>query len=1072
MLFDVYLRELNASVQQGNAGEHTHRPALQALILSLEEQLTVTNEPKRIACGAPDLLVSRQLQEVGYIEAKDIGASLQKAEKSEQVQRYLQALGNLILTDYVEFRWYVGGSFRSSASLGKFDKSGTFKPNLEGQKEVEILLKGFLLEQAPQARTPKELAQKMASLAQLMRDAINIKLRDANSGILFDQYRSFQEVLIRGLTREDFADMYAQTICYGLFAARCNTLSPQDFSRKTAAFELPKTNPFLRDIFDKIAGIDLDESIAWTVDILANILKLTDMTAILQDFGKRTRREDPVVHFYETFLAQYDPKMRQARGVYYTPEPVVSYIVRSVDYILKEKFGIKDGLASKEKIVTPDPQDSTKTIESHQVLILDPAVGTGTFLYGVIEHIYESFTNKKGMWSSYVGQHLLPRLFGFELLMAPYTVAHMKLGLQLQELGYEFDSDERLKVYLTNTLQEAFQLEQQMISFGSRIKAEAEEAKDIKQKNPVMAILGNPPYSGKSFNKGNWIIDLLHGKDTVFNISTEDYFQVDGEKLTEKNPKWINNDYIKFIRFSQWRIEKTQYGVVALITDNGYLDNVTFRGVRASLLNTFDEIYILDLHGNSNKQEICPDGSPDQNVFDIKQGTSICFFIKYKNKSNQKAKIYHFEIWGKREILSQKQLMGGKYFWLNENYIKSTSWNSLETLKPFYFFKPFAIERQKEYLAYPSLVQIIISEDKKVLGFQSHREHFAVDFDKQALKERFQELRDNRLNNQEYCERYHLTENQNWSIDSSRKIIRNDDQWEDKISLCAYRAFDNRYCYLDHVAMDRPRNELLNHVFGKDNLCLNTVRQTKLEYWQHCLVSDLPSSALFLEVKDGSSVFPLYLYPTEMEKQMGINRRPNFNDQFIQEFAEKLNLEFILDSKGDQTQTFGPEDTFNYIYAVFHSPTYRTRYAEFLKIDFPRVPLTGQPQLFWALANLGDELVQIHLMNGQLETATGFPIPGDNRIEKITYTEPTKAQQGRVYINKTQYIDNVPPDIYNFYIGGYQVCNKWLKDRKGREFTDDDFDHYSQVVAILKRTQEIMSNVDQVIEDFGGFPIR
>ena len=504
----IYLQTIQKIYQTQKATEHSYRPALQEFIRSFEDKLTVTNEPKRIACGAPDFVISQNLQELGYIEAKDIGVSLKKEEKSEQMKRYLGALGNLILTDYLEFRWYVGGEFRSSASLGTFDKKGSFKADTEGQAQVELLIRGFLETQAPQAKSPKELAQKMADLAQLIREAIAIKLQNAKEGILFDQYESFQKVLISGLTRADFADMYAQTICYGLFAARCNTKTPQNFSRQTAAYALPKTNPFLRDIFDKIAGIDLDESIAWAVDILANILKLTDMEAILRDFGKRTRREDPVVHFYETFLAEYDPKMRQSRGVYYTPEPVVSYIVRSVDYILKEKFGIKDGLASKQKVLVPDPQDPTKNIESHQVLILDPAVGTGTFLHGVIDHIYESFKNKKGMWSSYVSQHLLPRLFGFELLMAPYTVAHMKLGLQLQELGYEFDSDERLKIYLTNTLQEAFQIPN-VSGFMTRIRDEAEAAKEVKQERPVMVVLGNPPYSYESTNTDPWIVNLV-----------------------------------------------------------------------------------------------------------------------------------------------------------------------------------------------------------------------------------------------------------------------------------------------------------------------------------------------------------------------------------------------------------------------------------------------------------------------------------------------------------------------------------------------------------------------------------
>ncbi|MFM7572761.1 MAG: type ISP restriction/modification enzyme, partial [Snowella sp.] len=997
----IYLQTIQKIYQTQKATEHSYRPALQEFIQSFGDKLTVTNEPKRIACGAPDFVISQNLQELGYIEAKDIGVSLKKEEKSSQMKRYLGALGNLIFTDYLEFRWYVGGEFRSSASLGTFDKKGSFKADTEGQAQVEILIKGFLETEAPQAKTPKELAKKMADLAQLIRDAIAIKLKDAKEGILFDQYQSFQQVLIRDLTRTDFADMYAQTICYGLFAARCNIKTPQNFSRQTAAYALPKTNPFLRDIFDKIAGIDLDESIAWAVDILANILKLTDMEAILRDFGKRTRREDPVVHFYETFLAEYDPKMRQSRGVYYTPEPVVSYIVRSVDYILKEKFGIKDGLASKQKVLVPDPQDPTKIIESHQVLILDPAVGTGTFLHGVIDHIYESFKNKKGMWSSYVSQHLLPRLFGFELLMAPYTVAHMKLGLQLQELGYEFDSDERLKVYLTNTLQESFQLEQQMISFGSRIKQEAEAAKEVKQENPVMVILGNPPYSGNSINTGNWIKALLNGQDTILNTSTDSYFEVDGKPLEERNPKWLNDDYVKFIRFGQWRIEKTGYGVLAFITNHGYLDNPTFRGMRQSLLKTFDEIYIIDLHGNSKKKEVSPDGSPDQNVFDIQQGVVISIFIKYKQSKPKTGIIYHQELWGMREIKKDKQLVSGKYHWLLVNSFTSTNWQKIYPDAPFYLFKPQNVDLRTEYYQSCKLGEIMSTN---VLGFQTHRDQFVIDFDKAYLVKRFQEMRDNYLSNDEYATKYELDDTQDWQLDKARKVLRNNDKWEENIVQCLYRTFDERYCYYDNIVMDRPRRELIDHVLKKDNLCLGIGRQgiaVQDPIWSLIFVSDKCIDANIFR-RGGINIFPLYLYPLDQSSLfkdgLAVNsnsRRPNLDEKFTQELAQKLNLEFIPDGKGDQTQTFGPEDIFNYIYAVFHSPTYRTRYAEFLKIDFPRVPLTSQTQLFWQLANIGDELVQIHLMKTQLDEIVGFPIEGDNLIEKITYTEPTEKQNGR-----------------------------------------------------------------------------
>ncbi len=489
----VYFQEVNQVYQGQNATEHSYRPALKKLMESLDSGIQAINEPKRIACGAPDFLVKNGVLDVGYMEAKDISVSLKKVEKTAQMGRYFQALGNLILTDYLEFRWYVQGELKLTAALGTIDKNKKIKLDKEGIQEVDQLLQQFLLAKVPQITTPKDLAKRMASLAQLMRDAIKTALNDVDKGgTLREQLESFQRVLIKDLTVEQFADMYAQTICYGLFAARCNTDNVQTFSRETAAFKLPKTNPFLRSIFGQIAGPDLDDRISWAVDNLARILQQTEMAEILKDFGKRTRREDPVVHFYETFLAEYDPKMRESRGVYYTPEPVVNYIVKSVDYILKHKFNLSKGLADSKKIKVPNPKGEG-TIETHQVLILDPAVGTGTFIHNVIDFIYDKFKNQRGMWSSYVSQHLLPRLFGFELLMAPYTVAHIKLVLQLQELGYDFSSEERLRIYLTNTLQEAFQLEDQIVSFSYRIKQEAEAAKLIKQENPVMVLLGNPP---------------------------------------------------------------------------------------------------------------------------------------------------------------------------------------------------------------------------------------------------------------------------------------------------------------------------------------------------------------------------------------------------------------------------------------------------------------------------------------------------------------------------------------------------------------------------------------------------
>ncbi len=627
----AYLKAIEKALAAGNATEHTHRPALKSFIEQLADGITATNEPKRVRCGAPDYIVTRGETPLGYIEAKDVGKPLDREEKSDQMGRYLESLDNLLLTDYLEFRWYVRGEHVQTARVGTYDEGKErVRVEPEGADEVEKLLKDFLTEVIPVINSPKELAERMARVARLIRETINRAFKtEGAGGLLHQQIKGFREVLIHDLTEEQFADMYAQTICYGLFAARVNHRGTETFSRRNAAHELPRTNPFLRKLFQHVAGPDLDdEPHAWAVDGLADLLNRTNIAAILKDFGRSTRREDPVVHFYETFLAAYDPKMREARGVYYTPEPVVSYIVRSVDHILKTDFKLPDGLADASKIKVKDAKGKVVG-ETHKVLLLDPATGTGTFLYGVINHIFETFKRNQGMWSAYVSEHLLPRVFGFELLMAPYAVAHMKLGLQLAETGYDFQKDERLRVYLTNTLEEAHEVSR-MPLFTQWLAAEANEASRVKQEAPVMVVLGNPPYSGHSANTGLWIANLLRGHDTMTGKETGNYFEVDGQPLGERNPKWLNDDYVKFIRFAQWRIEQTGYGVLAFITNHGYLDNPTFRGMRQSLMETFDDIYVLNLHGNSKKKERAPDGSKDENVFDIQQGTAICLMVKQR----------------------------------------------------------------------------------------------------------------------------------------------------------------------------------------------------------------------------------------------------------------------------------------------------------------------------------------------------------------------------------------------------------------------------------------------------------
>ena len=677
-----YSKSIEGSLLAGNATEHTHRPALKTLIEALAAGVKAINEPQRIACGAPDLVVLRadfrdlqdpgSLRPIGYIEAKDVGKSLDDAERSEQLRRYLRALPNLVLTDYLEFRWYVDGERRSVARLARPSASGKLTAEKDGSQAVRQLLGDFLAHKPQPIASPQALAVRMARLAHMTRDIIVAAFEQGQVSDLLAGWRhAFADILIADLDQPEktgeFADMLAQTLAYGLFSARVMDTSP-GFTRQEAQHLIPKTNPFLRDFFYQVSGPQMDdEPFAGFVADLVALLADADMVSILAEFGKRTGQEDPIMHFYETFLAAYDPKLRAARGVYYTPTPVASYIVRSLDYLLRTRFKCPQGLAdsSQIEIDNPSPEPAgkggpkpPKKIKVHKVLLLDPAVGTATFPYAVVDHIRGDFmrSGNAGMWSGYVREHLLPRLFGFELLMAPYAVAHFKLGLQLAGLdlpdglrsawAYDFAQSERIGIYLTNTLEGPHE-HTGLPLFTQFLARETDAANRVKQDLPVLVIFGNPPYSGHSANKGPWIDDLLKGK-LANGSRVASYYEVDGQPLGERNPKWLQDDYVKFIRWAQWRIERTGSGILAFITNHSYLDNPTFRGMRRALMQTFTDIYVLDLHGNAKKREVAPDGGKDENVFDIQQGVAIGIFVKEPGKQGP-ARVHHAELWGTRE---------------------------------------------------------------------------------------------------------------------------------------------------------------------------------------------------------------------------------------------------------------------------------------------------------------------------------------------------------------------------------------------------------------------------------------
>ena len=873
-------------------------------------------------------------------------------------------------------------------------------------------------------------------------------------------------MLINDLNVSKFADLQAQTAAYGLFAARCLHTGPASaFSRQSAVFA--DTTPFLRDVFVHIAGPNADSRIAWIIDDLALLLARADMAAVLEDFGTATRQEDPIVHFYEDFLAAYDPDLRETRGVYYTPEPVVSYIVRSVDWVLRDRFGLSDGLADTATVDVAMEEGETQTLP--RVLVLDPAAGTGTFLREVVTHIRDDLAKRglAGAWSSYVPEHLLPRLFGFELLMAAYTICHLKLALEISGDAeqYTLPADERLGVFLTNSLTKAHE-DASGPMFAAEIVREAREADAVKRDHPVMVVIGNPPYSGHSANKGQWISDLMRGRDAD---DPQSYFSVDGKPLDERNPKWLNDDYVKFIRFAQWRINQTGEGVLGFVTNHSYLDNPTFRGVRQSLLETFDEIWLLDLHGNSKRKERSPDGSQDQNVFDIQQGVAIGIFVKHADSHGGLATVRHAHLWGIRGGDDT-----GKYAWLAEHDVSSTQWLELSPRAPDYFFVPIDYALLAEYetgwkltdLAPLNSVGIVTARDKLAIQW-SHG-------DMRRLAAEFVDLPEAAAR-----QKYNLgRDSQDWKVASAQDDLREHDDATEYVKSILYRPFDTRATYYTGTAggfICRPRSNVMSHMLAGPNLGISTTRGTEIAGgWEHVFAASGLTQHHTVSNKEVNYLFPLYLYPAGNDAlSLDVaGRIPNLSSEFVGICSAATGLAFIPDGEGDLKSDFGPEDLFHYVYAILHSPEYRRRYADFLRFWFPRIHPPRDSALFADLVRIGSRLTSLHLMTDHGDDLPAFGVTGSGRIERVQFSDPTADSLGRVWINRDQHFEGVSPQTWWFTIGGYQPAKQWLQDRKGRVLDFEDIQTYQRICAALAETPRVMQQIDNIIDTHGGWPLN
>ncbi|MCZ0938512.1 MAG: hypothetical protein OXJ55_07730 [Caldilineaceae bacterium] len=968
----------------------------------------------------------------------------------------------------------------------------------------------FTLRHREVITTSKQLSERLARLARAIRYRIQTALAiEPETGPLTKLMKEFQTALVHDLNKTDFADMYAQTITYGLLSARI--AGPAGRNADDLAAQM-RTNPFLNELMDTFLhlggphekssglGIDFDEL---GISEVVELLDQANMEAVVRDFGDRNPTEDPVIHFYESFLADYDRDQKVSRGVFYTPRPVVSYIIRSVDELLRAEFGLEDGLADvttwaeiTKRLKDLKIPDGIAPDQSF-VQILDPATGTGTFLVEVIDLIHNTMKEKwqslghaeqqiVALWNDYVPKHLLPRLHGYEILMAPYAIAHLKIGLKLHETGYRFETNKRAQVYLTNALEPPGD-KQLRLDLLPALAHEAAAVNEVKQNQRFTVVIGNPPYLGEAGRGGTWIAALMRGWEAQRERSTLSYFEVDGESLNERNPKWLNDLYVRFTRLSHWLLEQAGSGVHGYITNHSYIDNPTFRGMRWALLTSFDKLFLLDLHGNLKRKETTPDGRKDGNVFDIEQGVAIGLFVKKSPGAHMfsAARLRHADCWGAR---------ADKYKWLQDHSAASSKWADVAPCAEFYLFKPFEGVGTDGYSDWPSIKRIMPVNSA---GIVTARDPLTIHFDSETVWKTVTDFC--RIDDEAARAKYKLRKDtQEWKIAWAQEDLHlAGPSWHD-IKPILYRPFDIRFTYYTGQSrgfLCRPRSDVMLHLLAGENIGLVTCRQQARDSdrWAQVFATSRISESCAISniTREINYVFPLYLYPRVGKADRtalfsrwpkGKNgRTPNLDSGFVKQIASATDLRLDSDGRGNFDDTFGPEDVLAYMYAVFHSRGYRNRYDSQLKLDFPRIPLPGGAELFRELAEAGHELLALHLLESPkldwpITTYTGPRKPVVGRVGWSDGTVwldagKTNARQGhRAIVPGTIGFLDVPEEVWDFRIGSYQVCHKWLKDRRTRVLSGEDIVHYQRIVIALDETIRIMSKLDEIAVAHGGWP--
>ena len=1053
----AYIAEVAKLAKIGVTTEHSFRPALSKLLSALLPDLTPVNEAKRQACGAPDfILIDKNKLPVMFVETKDLGDNdldgRKRTGNKEQFDRYKAALDTIVFADFLDFHFYRhNGQSVGDVRIADWDGSKVSAKSENFAAFIDMMEESACGE--PQKiDSAKRLAELMAGKARMLQRIAEAYLKpvaeaydSAVAGAkpvptpLLDMMLGFRNVLMPDVGPEEFSDIFAQTLTYGMFAARLNDPTPEDFTRYEAMGRIPNSNPFLKQLFQYVAN-NLEDELEWIVDDLADLFRAVDVGKVMKGYGKSTGASDPMVHFYEDFLREYDAGLRKDRGVWYTPIQVVRFIVSAVDWALKTRFGLEDGLADSsttqievEEATTHGKKLAHKVKKTvHRVQVLDPATGTGTFLAETVRQIRAKFDGNEGRWPAYVASNLLPRLNGFELLMASYTMAHVKLDYALRASGVTPSGKDRFRVFLTDSLTD-WHKELPGGLFASALAAEQQGADEVKRDIPVMVVIGNPPYSGESQNKGDWIMRLM-----------EDYKVEPGgkTKLQERNLKWLNDDYVKFVRLAEHYVEKNGSGIVAYITPHGFLDNPTFRGMRWHLMQTFDEIWTLNLHGNSKKKEVAPDGGKDECVFDIMQGVAITLMVKSGKDSRGGAEtqgclVRHADLWGKRKE---------KFFALESATMESVMWQELNPVEPMLFFVPKDTAGEAEWNAGFGIAELM---GVNGVGITTKRDRIAIQPTLNAIQsviEDFSVLTENEIKRKYEIE----SESSETLVSRAIENIKDFGTTPKLFQRICYRPFDVQWTYFtDRVRgfLSRPVYKLMRHFASGENMGIITGRQGQAvgggEWNLIFCTENIVDLNMFY--RGGGCTFPLWLY----EENMGmIEKRANMDSAIVAKISATVGGEAL------------PEDIFAYIYGMLHTPQYRKKFKEFLKTDFPRIPYPKDAAQFNAVAEVGRSLIDVHLMRdaapGLSEARARFPKMGSNIVEEVRFDE------GRVFINAEQFFDNVPQISWEMPIGGYRPAEKWLKDRKGRALTGDDIKHYQRIIIALMKTAEAAEKLETV----------